>query len=372
MTAVRTSASSRSSAAAEKCPVPSPPAGHVPSLVRNLRAAHQVHPSHPDLGGGLGVQYPPDAGRGLPTAHHRDHRRGNPPVRDNPTHRAIGSSARGTAQADPPQHTGVPAGRPAQDHLHPSSRATMPNPQQCSDRRRGEAHYVGHVDNQRAGPALQQGAQPSARRPRACASGRRHEDATRRGSVASAVAGSGRCRATAPIPAGPGPLACPCPVVGLRRPPPSQRGVTVVPAMTLQPDDDPQTRYEHFSAPGCAPPHMGVFMSSCHRRSPWHTRSRGGERFKCSPSLPKHSSVMQRVTGHPTMERTSGLRIACRGHASEPLAGAGGGQGPLPGRTGCWSGDGARLYLEPGAARNGSKAASWTPSPIRKAGSSSS
>ena len=34
---------------------------------------------------------------------------------------------------------------------------------------------------------------------------------------------------------------------------------------------------------------------------------------------PQALSVMKRVTGHPSLEPTSGLRIACRDEPSEPL-----------------------------------------------------
>ena len=63
---------------------------------------------------------------------------------------------------------------------------------------------------------------------------------------------------------------------------------------------------------------------------------------------PQALSVMQRVTGHPTMEPTSGLRIACGDEPSEPLQ-VRAVQGPLPGDR-VLERDGARLYLEPGAA----------------------
>jgi Fe-S cluster assembly iron-binding protein IscA len=63
---------------------------------------------------------------------------------------------------------------------------------------------------------------------------------------------------------------------------------------------------------------------------------------------PQALSVMQRVTDHPSLESTSGLRIACRDQPSEPLQVAAV-HGPQPGDR-VLERNGARLYLEPEAA----------------------
>lgn len=57
---------------------------------------------------------------------------------------------------------------------------------------------------------------------------------------------------------------------------------------------------------------------------------------------------MQRVTGHPALEPTSGVRIACLDEPSEPLQ-VRAVQGPLPGDR-VLERSGARLFLEPEAA----------------------
>ena len=63
---------------------------------------------------------------------------------------------------------------------------------------------------------------------------------------------------------------------------------------------------------------------------------------------PQALSVMKRVTGHPSLEPTSGLRIACLDEPSDPLQ-VRAVQGPRPGDR-VLERNGARLYLEPGAA----------------------
>ena len=60
-------------------------------------------------------------------------------------------------------------------------------------------------------------------------------------------------------------------------------------------------------------------------------------------------AVIQRVTAHPTMEPTSGLRIARRDRSPAPL-GVTAVQRPEPGDS-VLERDGARLYLGPDAAR---------------------
>jgi hypothetical protein len=63
---------------------------------------------------------------------------------------------------------------------------------------------------------------------------------------------------------------------------------------------------------------------------------------------PRALCVMQRVTGHPTLEPTSGLRIASRAEESEPLL-VRAVHRPLPGDE-VLERNGARLYLDEHAA----------------------
>lgn len=60
-------------------------------------------------------------------------------------------------------------------------------------------------------------------------------------------------------------------------------------------------------------------------------------------------SVIRRVTGHPRLEPTSGLRVARTEPADEPLQ-VGAVNGPQPGDE-VIERDGARLFLGPDAAR---------------------